>query len=89
VEVTTTDTPPEPTTPVVEGATGTADAGRLPLLRPDLAGVGATPLALDTGGRSFHIVTAIEGAAEIQTGAETGPAGQFETGPRGGATGRV
>ena len=87
VEVTTTDTPPEPTTPVVEGATGTADAVDCPYFDLDLAGVGATPLALDTGGRSFHIVTAIEGAAEIQTGAETVRLAQFETALVAGATG--
>jgi mannose-6-phosphate isomerase class I len=37
------------------------------------------PLAADTVGRSPHIVTAIEGAAEIRHGTERLALGRFET----------
>ena len=87
VEVTTTDEPPKPTTPVVAGASGTADAIDCPYFDLDLAGVGATPLLLDTGDRSFHILTAIEGAAEIHVGAEVVRLERFETALVAGATG--
>lgn len=87
VEVTTTDGPGEPTSPVVAGATGTADAIDCPYFDLDLARVGAIPLPLDTGGRSFHILTAIDGAAEIEAGAEVARLERFETVLVAGATG--
>jgi mannose-6-phosphate isomerase len=87
VEVTTTDGPGEPTSPVVAGATGTADAIDCPYFDLDLARIGATPLPLDTGGRSFHILTAIEGVAEIEAGAEVARLERFETALVAGATG--
>lgn len=37
------------------------------------------PLAADTQGRSFHLLTVVEGAAEIRRGTETLPLGQFQT----------
>jgi mannose-6-phosphate isomerase len=87
VEVTTTEGPAEPTSPVVAGATGVADAVDCPYFDLDLARVGATPLHLDTGGRSFHILTAIEGAAEIEAGAEVARLERFQTALVAGAAG--
>ena len=87
VEVTTTDGPREPTAPVIAGATGIADALDCAYFDLDLARVGATPLPFDTGGLSFHILTAIEGAAEIEVGAEAVRLERFETALVAGASG--
>jgi mannose-6-phosphate isomerase len=87
VEVTTTDGPGQPATPVVAGATGVADAVDCPYFDLDLAGVGADPLSLDTGGRSFHILTAVEGTAEIEAGVEIARLERFQTALVAGATG--
>lgn len=87
VEVTTTDGPREPTQPAVAGATGIADAVDCPYFDLDLARVGATPLPLDTGGVTFHILTAIEGTAEIEVGNEAVVLRRFETVLVAGATG--
>jgi mannose-6-phosphate isomerase len=87
VEVTTTDGPREPTAPAVAGATGIADVLECPYFDLDLARVGAAPLPLNTGGRSFHILTAIEGVAEIEVGAEMVRLERFQTALVAGATG--
>jgi mannose-6-phosphate isomerase len=66
---------------VAAGETGTAPAIECPLFRLELARVsaGGGPLAADTAGRSFHLVTAIEGAAEIVCGTEEIGLNRFET----------
>jgi len=87
VEVTTTEGPREPSAPVIATPTGIADALDCAYFDLDLARVGATPLPLDTGGLSFHILTAIEGVAEIDVGAETVRLRRFETALVAGASG--
>jgi mannose-6-phosphate isomerase len=87
VEVTTTDVPCQPTAPAIAGATGIADAVDCAYFDLDLARVGATPLPLDTGGLSFHILTAIEGVARIEVGDEIARLERFETVLVAGSTG--
>jgi mannose-6-phosphate isomerase len=87
VEVTTIDPAPEPRTPLVAGAAGTARAVECPYFELDLAAVGDVPLVLDTAGASFHILTAVEGVAEVRAGSEVVTLAQFETALVAGATG--
>jgi mannose-6-phosphate isomerase len=79
VAVTTTDAPRPLVRPLVVGATGTARAVECPIFELDLAWVGATPLALDTRGLSLHMVTVIEGAAQVEAAGEAVRLGRFET----------
>jgi mannose-6-phosphate isomerase len=72
VAVTTTDGPAEPASPAVSGEIGIAGAIACAYFDLDLVRVGATALPMDTGGRSFHILTAIEGAADIEVMGESG-----------------
>jgi mannose-6-phosphate isomerase len=87
VEVATTAGPCEPTAPAVAGATGIADAADCPYFDLDVARAGAAPLPLDTGGRSFHILTVVEGTAEVEAGAEVVRLERFETVLVAGSTG--
>ena len=41
--------------------------------------VGAAPLALDTKGVAFHIVTAVDGSAAVETAAESVGLKRFQT----------
>ena len=66
---------------------GIAEAVDCAYFHLDLARVGATPLALDTGGRSFHVVTVVEGAVELSCDSETVRLGRFETALVAGAAG--
>jgi len=67
--------------PVVSGETGTAAAVRCPLFALDLVRVapGTAPLAADTAGRSFHLITVIEGVAELIHGTERLVLDRFDT----------
>jgi mannose-6-phosphate isomerase len=87
VAVTTTDGPSRPAAAVVAGIAGTADAVESPYFDVDLVRVGPTPLPQDTGGLTFHILTAIEGAVEIEAGEESVRLGRFETVLVAGSTG--
>jgi mannose-6-phosphate isomerase len=72
VAVTTTDGPAEPASPAVSDEIGIAGAIACAYFDLDLVRVGATALPMETGGRSFHILTAIEGAADIEVMGELG-----------------
>jgi mannose-6-phosphate isomerase len=87
VAVATTDGPRERRSPTASATGGIAEAADCTYFHLDLARVGATPLALDTRGRSFHIVTVIEGAAELSCGSEMVRLGRFETALVAGAAG--
>ncbi|MGD0862490.1 MAG: type I phosphomannose isomerase catalytic subunit [Candidatus Limnocylindrales bacterium] len=87
VQVTTTEGPRELALPTVAGATGTARAVECEHFELDLARVGATPLSLDTKGRSFHFLTAVEGPAVLETAAESVTLQRLETALVAGATG--
>ena len=87
VAVTATDGPRERTSPTVSGASGIAEAVDCAYFHLDLGRVGATPLALGTCGRSFHVVTVVEGAVELSCGSETVRLDRFETALVAGAAG--
>ena len=87
VAVTTTDGPRELTSPKVAGATGTARAVECERFELDLVRAGSDALAIDTGGQSFHFVTAVEGSAILETDAESVSLRRFETALVAGATG--
>jgi mannose-6-phosphate isomerase len=87
VAVTTIDGPRDRTSPTVSAMGGIAEAVDCAYFHLDLARVGATPLALDTGGRSFHVVTVVEGAVELSCDSETVRLGRFETALVAGAAG--
>ena len=87
VAVTATDGPRERTSPTVSGASGIAEAVDCAYFHLDLGRVGATPLALGTCGRSFHVVTVVEGAVELCCGSETVRLDRFETALVAGAAG--
>ena len=80
-EVTQPVGPTELRHPVISGDTGTATALDCAYFKLDLVRVapGGAPLAADTAGRSFHLLTAIEGTAEILHEAERLVLGRFET----------
>ena len=65
----------------VSGETGEARAVDCQYFALDLLRVSPSggPLESDTGGRSFHVVTVTEGAAEIHCGSERLSLGRFET----------
>jgi mannose-6-phosphate isomerase len=65
--------------PRVDGGTGATDAVACDYFDLDLVRVAETPLAADTGGRSFHIVTAIDGKADVICGGDTVSLSRFET----------
>jgi mannose-6-phosphate isomerase len=78
VEVMTTAGPMPRRTPRIDGDEGTADAIECPYFDLDLVKAGRTPLPLNTGGRSFHIVTAIESMAELSVGGEIATLAPFQ-----------
>ena len=98
IEVSLPVGPAELKHPRVSGETGVADAIECPYFDLDIVGVSPDggPLAADTGGRSFHVLTVIEGTAEVRCGAEriglgrletalvAGSAGEYEVHPNGG-----
>jgi len=45
----------------------------------DVLSVEGAPLVCDTGGRSFHVLTVVEGEAEVARGEERARLGRFET----------
>lgn len=67
--------------PQIAGETGSATAVECPFFRLELIRVSPDggPLESDTAGRSFHLVTAIESAAEIVCGTEVAALKRFET----------
>jgi mannose-6-phosphate isomerase len=81
VEVTRPVGPTELMHPRVSTGTGTARALDCAYFDLDLVRVspGDGPLVADTHGRSFHVLTAIDGTARIQRGAESIDLGRFET----------
>jgi mannose-6-phosphate isomerase len=88
VQVTTTAGPQPGCTPVIVGDSGTADAVDCEYFDLDIVKAAARPMPLDTGRRSFHILTAIQGAAEIATGDETVLLEPFDTVVVAGGTGQ-
>jgi mannose-6-phosphate isomerase len=81
VEVTLPVGPDELRRPQVVAATGSAPAIDCDYFHVDVVELSAAggPLAADTEGRRFHILTGIEGAVEIRCGAEKVRLGRFET----------
>lgn len=79
VQVTTTDGPLDLVRPRIDADTGIARAIECPKFVLDLARVGATPLSLDTGGRSLHIMTALAAPIELEVGEARIRLGRFET----------
>ena len=81
VEVTLPVGPAELSHPLIAGETGSAAAVECSLFNLELIRVspGGGPLQSDTKGRSFHLVTAIEGAAEIVCGTDQANLGRFQT----------
>ena len=81
VEVTRPVGPTDLIHPRVPAGTGTARAIDCPYFDLDLVLVspGDGPLQADTGGRSFHVLTAIEGTAEVHCGPERIDLSRFET----------
>jgi mannose-6-phosphate isomerase len=81
VEVTLPVGPEQLKHPLVEGATGSSPAIDCPLFHVDLVRVSPDggSLGADTGGRSFNLITAIDGAVEIVLGAERIGIDRFDT----------
>jgi mannose-6-phosphate isomerase class I len=73
--------PAEVQHPMVSGETGTAAAVRCPLFALNLVRVspGAASVAADTAGRSCHLITVIEGVAELIHGDERLVLDRFDT----------
>lgn len=90
VEVTLAVGPARLSRPQVAGETGAAPAVECPLFRLELVRVSPDggPLDSDTAGRSFHLLTTIEGAAEIICENEVVGLKRFETVLVAGAAGR-
>ena len=70
-----------PVRPAVPAGTGTSDAIECPYFDVDLVWVAADggPLATDTAGRRFHILTVLAGEIELARGGERLGLGRFET----------
>jgi len=81
VEVTRPVGPTDLMHPRVSAGTGTAAAIDCGYFHLDLVRVspGEGPLLADTGGRSFHVLTVIEGTAQVHRGSEHIDLGRFET----------
>ncbi len=73
--------------PRIEG-TSASTVLKCPHFTLDVLGVGAGPFEGDTGGRSFHLLTATAGAIEIRCGGESARVGVYETALVAGAAGR-
>jgi mannose-6-phosphate isomerase len=88
VQVTTTDPACDRARPSVDGSTGTARAISCEYFDLDLLRVSdGAPLPASTHGRVFHIVTVVDGAAEIRCDSETVKLDRFETALVAGAAG--
>jgi mannose-6-phosphate isomerase len=89
VEVTLPVGPTELMRPTISTDAGTATAIESAYFKVDLVHVSPTgePLPSDTEGRTFHILTVIDGAAEIRFGAERVRLSRFETAMVAGSTG--
>ncbi len=88
VEVTTTAPAQERARPIVVGATGAARAVSCNYFDLDLVRVAAgEPLPSSTGGRTFHIVSVVDGSIEIRSGNESVTLDCFETAIVSGAAG--
>ena len=74
VEVTRAIVAAPPVRPVVPAGTGTSDAIDCPYFDVDLVRVAADggPLAADTAGRKFHILTVLDGKIEVTSGRRPG-----------------
>jgi len=80
VEVTTTDPACDLARPRISTPTGAARAVESAYFELDLVRVSAgSPLAADTRGRAFHIVSVVDGAVEIRAGEEVAQLDCFET----------
>ena len=64
--------------PSLQG-TSSVTALSCPYFELDVLRVGDAPFAGDTGGRSFHLLTMTEGAAQLSCGGETLRLGRYET----------
>ncbi len=82
--------PAEVQHPRIDGGTGTAPAVDCPLFHLDLVRVSPDGGALeaDTAGRSFHLITAVEGAVEVVCGEERIGLERFETALVAGSAGK-
>jgi mannose-6-phosphate isomerase len=79
-EVMTAEPAPDRTRPRIEAPTGAARAASSPYFDLDLVRVArGAPLDADTGGSTFHIVTAVAGSAELRSGGEAIRLDRFET----------
>jgi len=87
VEVTLPVGPLERTVPRVSAGTGTCKAIACEYFEFDLVLVGAESLQADTEGRTFHILTVVQGAVEVTRGHETARLDRFETALVAGAVG--
>jgi mannose-6-phosphate isomerase len=65
--------------PRVTGGTGTSQGIACEYFEVDLVRVGVESLQTDTAGRTFHILTVTDGAAEVTCGPETARLERFET----------
>ena len=79
VAVATTAGPLPLCTPRIGGEAGTARAIDCQYFDVDLIRVAAENLPLDTARRTFHILTCVEGEAEVASGGESVRLGRFET----------
>jgi mannose-6-phosphate isomerase len=79
VEVTLPVGPRPRSTPRVPAGTGTAQAFACEYFEVDLVRIGSQLLEADTAGRTFHLLTAIEGAVEVTCGGESATLAPFET----------
>ncbi len=87
VAVMTTTGPRPLNVPRVEGPAGTARAVECEYFDLDLIKVSRDALALDTADLSFHILTAVDGIAEISAGDEAVRLSRFQSALVAGATG--
>jgi mannose-6-phosphate isomerase len=79
VQVATTAGPGDLVTPTLAGTAAIARALECEHFQVDLVRAGATPLALDTKGVAFHIVTAVDGSAAVETATESVALKRFQT----------
>ncbi|HEX7543564.1 MAG TPA: type I phosphomannose isomerase catalytic subunit [Candidatus Limnocylindrales bacterium] len=87
VEVALPVGPLDRTSPSVSAQTGTCNAIACEYFEVDLVRVASEPLQADTEGRTFHILTVVQGAVELTCGRETARLQRFETALVAGAVG--
>lgn len=87
VEVALPVGPLDRTFPSVSAQTGTAKATGCEYFEVDLVRVASESLRADTEGRTFHILTVVQGAVEVTCGRETARLQRFETALVAGAVG--